>query len=143
VTVAPIRASGRDRSERSPSWRAVLALQSVLDRRVAKITNLDNGTALIAAGLGFLAAAAVAATTLPYPANLIAGALIAATAMSLIIAGTLLLYDANDPPIPDFREREPVLVDPRAWSIPEPDDDSLHALHTLALLVARVVSARV
>jgi hypothetical protein len=63
--------------------------------------------------------------------------------MAFIIWGTICLYSANDPPVPDFREHGAVRVDPGAWTIPEPDDDSLHALHTVALLVARAVSARV
>jgi hypothetical protein len=109
----------------------------------AKIRLRDGGRDLILAGLGFLAAAAVALATLPYPINAVLGAFIAACGMALIIWGTLSLYSANDPPVPDFREYGPVRVDPRAWTIPEPDDDSLHALHTVALLVARAVSARV
>jgi len=68
---------------------------------------------------------------------------LAATGMALIIAGTFLLYEAYDPPIPDFRDREAALPDPRAWNIPSVDDETLHPLRTLARLVARLVSAQV
>jgi hypothetical protein len=63
--------------------------------------------------------------------------------MAIIILATSLLYRAYDPPIPDFREREPVHVDPQAWTISEPDDERLHPLYTLALLVTRATSAQV
>ncbi len=113
-----------------------------VDVPTAKFRAFAVGTTLIASGITFLALAVVA-TVGGGPYGWIGGVILAAIGMGLIIAGTLLLYDADDPPVPDFRERETVLVDPRAWTIPEVDDESLHPLRTLGLLLARVASARV
>jgi hypothetical protein len=106
-----------------------------------KFSKLGYGRASVSIGLSFLAAAAIASQVPPY--GWVAAIIFAATGMALIIAGTFLLYEAYDPPIPDFRDREAALPDPRAWNIPSVDDETLHPLRTLALLVARLVSAQV
>jgi hypothetical protein len=69
------------------------------------------------------------------------GVIIAAAGMAMVIAGTLLEYEALDPPVPDFRERDPGSPNPRAWRIAEPQGDEAHALHTLAVLLGRLVTS--
>jgi len=94
---------------------------------------------LLAAGLAMLATAAIVATGGGYA--WIAAVMCAAFAMAMIITATFLLYDAYDPPIPDFRRASAALPDPRAWKIPVADDERLHALGTLGMLVPRFASA--
>jgi hypothetical protein len=106
-----------------------------------KVFYLDSAQLLIATGTYLLVVAAAVGSIGGYA--WIAAAVIAAIAMALLISGTLLANDADDPPIPDFGEHEPPTINPRAWTIPETADESLHPLETLALLVTRVVSARV
>jgi hypothetical protein len=74
----------------------------------AKFSKLGYGRASVAIGLVFLAAAAIASQVGGY--GWIAAIVLAAIGMALIIAGTFLLYEANDPPIPDFRDREAALI---------------------------------
>lgn len=108
---------------------------------VIKLNWLDLGDEFLFLGLASLVVAAGFAEVGGYA--WIAAAIIAAAAMAIIILATFYLYRAYDPPIPDFREREPAHVDPQAWTISEPEDERLHPLHTLALLVTRAASAQV
>jgi hypothetical protein len=68
----------------------------------SKISKRTQGVSLITAGLVFLGFAAVIGLGGGvYGAFVAAG--FAAIGMALIIGGQLSLYDAYDPPIPDFR----------------------------------------
>lgn len=106
-----------------------------------KIFYFESGTTLVTIGMGVLALAVVLLIQ-GWP-SVIGAAIAAGIAMVFIILGMLFLYAANDPPIPDFREGDRQLVDPRLWTIPEMEDEKFHALRTLALILARLVSARV
>jgi hypothetical protein len=105
-----------------------------------KLEDHNLGLELLGFGLYFLAVAAAVGTVGGYA--WIAAAFIAAGGMACIISARFYFQSAYDPPVPDFREHERMLVDPQAWNISEPDDERLHPLHALALLLVRLVSAR-
>ncbi|HKE96040.1 MAG TPA: hypothetical protein VKB34_17155, partial [Povalibacter sp.] len=107
----------------------------------SKLNSHSEGITLVSFGLAFLVAAVVAAAA-GGPYGWIGAVIIAAAGMALIIKGTFDLYDAYDPPVPDFREHGPKLPDPAAWKLPVAEDPELHALGTLALLIARLVSTQ-
>ena len=71
----------------------------------AKFSKRGWGSALVTIGIIFLAAAVVAFQVGGY--GWIAAIVLAAIGMALIIAGTFLLYEANDPPIPTFATTRP------------------------------------
>jgi hypothetical protein len=127
------------------SYPMILSLPTTVTVAVSafKISSFESGAALMIIGIACFAAAVVAIATLGYPLGAIVGAALGATAVLFVAGAIVFLLQAIDPPIPDFREEEPVLIDPRAWSVPEVDDESFHALRTLALLLGRVTSARV
>jgi len=108
-----------------------------------KVNSFTSGAVLMSIGLALFVAAVVAIATLGYPVGALVGGALGAFATFFVASGIVFLLQAIDPPVPDFREQEPVLIDPRAWSIPEIDDESFHALRTLALLLGRVTSAQV
>jgi len=88
------------------------------------------------------AAAAIVAATVPYPVGPAIAGVIALGAAIFVIWGTLYLLAAIDPPVPDFGDDDAPLVDPRAWELPEVEDERYRPLRTLALLSARATSAQ-
>ena len=119
----------------SPKAAATVSVSAI------KLNWLDAGGGMVMEGLAILLVAAGVGSAGGY--TWIAAALIAAVGAAAIVLGTIWLYNAYDPPIPDFREREPAHVDPQSWTVSEPDDERLHPLHTLALLITRATSAHV
>jgi hypothetical protein len=108
----------------------------------AKTFDHDAASVLITFGLVYLVLSAVVADA-GGPYGWIGGAIIAAIGMACLIAATFKNYSAIDPPVPNFESRVHLFADPRAWRIPEPDDERFHALHSLASLLVRAVSAAI
>ena len=106
----------------------------------AKLSLLSGATTLITVGTVLCAIGLALAQAGPY--GIIAGAFFFILGGAAIAAGTIALYDAYDPPIPDFGVDDEPRVDPAAWTVPEPEDDKWRPLFALTLLVCRATSAR-
>jgi hypothetical protein len=117
-----------------------VALLATVSVGILKVADFDVAKAANIMALGLFAAAIVVAA-LPYPADLIAIALGLIAAIMFGVS-TFALLSASDPPIPDFREDPPLPIDPRRWTMREPEDESQRPLYTLALLLSRAASAR-
>jgi hypothetical protein len=106
-----------------------------------KIGKFGLGWGLIQLGL-FTLSLAVLVAVAGGPYGWIAAVILAAAGMAFLIAATFLMYDALDPPVPDFAEGRQRVANPIAWRLASPEDDRLHALYALTLLVGRLVSSR-
>jgi len=115
----------------------------------SKIANQMAANAMTIAGTPIVAAGAVCFMLAAWPWNLICVAVMA-TGMALVIGGTLLGYDAMDPPIPDFGPHgSPDAPDScttptwSEWKLPCMDDHpaaaTLNALNSLTSLLRRFV----
>jgi hypothetical protein len=108
----------------------------------AKLSSQGLALGLCTAGYVLVAAGAVCAIIFPeWPAVLICVG-IAATGMAMVIPGTLIGYDAMDPPVPDFNYHESAVSPHRGWELPPSESNpAIAVLNSLTQLLGRIDAA--